>query len=280
MAIQMGLVGLYNTLLMKTPERAGTRPVNAIVVDDEPHARTHLRRHLEAQGVDVIGEAEDASGALELSENLRPDLLFLDVQMPGISGMQLAGALLQLDSPPLVVFATGYSEHATAAFEHDALDYLVKPIAPDRLAVTLVRAKQRLSDRHARRVLTARVRSKATSEGPISRLPIRGDYSVRLLRLNEIEYAAARNKRVFVRTKDGEFRTYFTLVQLESLLPHSEFFRIHDSFIVNLSLAEEILFLGNHEYELRLNSGERLPIGRTRYADFRKRFGLSNASDE
>jgi len=247
--------------------------LTALITDDEPLARLHLRRLLEAAQVEVVGEADNAAVALQLTEDLRPDLLFLDIQMPGLSGMQAAGALLYLEHAPLLVFVTGYSEHAVAAFEQDALDYLVKPVAPDRLAKTLVRARERLTDVRERQREQRQVLERAAAQ-PLQRLPIREDYAVRLLRVEEIVCAVAREKRVFVRTQAGEHRTYYTLTQLESLLPADLFLRIHDSCIVNLNLIEEVLFLGNHSYAVRLSIGLQLPVGRTRYPELQRRLGL------
>jgi DNA-binding LytR/AlgR family response regulator len=252
--------------------------MTALIVDDEPLARVHLRRLLEAQGVEVIGESENAARALEQTEDLRPDLLLLDIQMPGLTGMQMASALLHLDPAPLLIFVTGYSEHAVAAFEHDALDYLVKPVSADRLAKTLVRARERLADTQARREAQQRISERVVAAPPLRRLPVRADYVVHLLRVEDIVCAVAREKRVFVRTKGSEFRTYYTLTQLEALLPKDQFLRIHDSCLVNLDQVEELLFLGNHAYEVRLSNDQRLPVGRTRYAELQRRLGLEAES--
>jgi DNA-binding LytR/AlgR family response regulator len=251
--------------------------MTALIVDDEPMARAHLRRLLEAQRVEIVGEAENAVHALELAEDLRPELIFLDIQMPVLTGMQMASALLHQEPAPLIVFVTGYSEHAVAAFEHEALDYLLKPVAPDRIARTLVRARERLGDAEGRRQTRERVLQRA-AEGPLRRLPVRGDYVVRLIRVEEIICAVAREKRVFVRTKDDECRTYYTLTQLEALLPADQFLRIHDSVLVNLERVEELLFLGNHAYQVRLSDKQCLPVGRTRYAELRRRLGLEEVS--
>jgi DNA-binding LytR/AlgR family response regulator len=248
--------------------------MTALIVDDEPLARVHLRRLLEAQGVQVVGESENAARALEQAEDLRPDLLLLDIQMPGLTGMQMASALLHLDPAPLVIFVTGYSEYAVAAFEHDALDYLVKPVSAARLAKTLVRARERLADVQARKEAQQRISERAVAAPPLGRLPVRADYVVHLLRVEEILCAMAREKRVFVRTKNGEYRTYYTLTQLEALLPKDQFLRIHDSCLVNLDHVEELIFLGNHAYEVRLSNNQRLPVGRTRYAELQRRVGL------
>jgi DNA-binding LytR/AlgR family response regulator len=229
---------------------------------------------LESQGVTVVGEAAEATTALQLAEDLQPDVLMLDVQMPGLSGLQMTAALVQLDNPPLLVFVTGYSEHAVAAFEHDAVDYLLKPVAADRLARTVARVRERLTDRSARKRAAASVRQDVAKSEPLRRLPVREAYAVRLIRVEDIRSAAARDKRVFVRTSDGEHRTYYTLTQLQSLLPADRFLRIHDSFMVNLDEVVELLFLGNHVYEVRLTDGTRLPVGRTRYAELQQRLGL------
>jgi DNA-binding LytR/AlgR family response regulator len=115
---------------------------------------------------------------------------------------------------------------------------------------------------------------------PLQRLPIRTDYAVRLIRVEELLCAVAREKRVLVRTKQGEYRTYYTLTQLESLLPSDRFLRIHDSCIVNLDTVEELLFLGNHAYMVRLSNDQQLPVGRRRYAELQRRLGLDPGDKE
>jgi DNA-binding LytR/AlgR family response regulator len=247
--------------------------LTALIVDDEPLARSHVRRALEAQGVSVLGEAQDGAQALQLAEELRPELLLLDIQMPELTGLQVASALQSLDSPPLIVFLTAFSEHAVAAFEQGALDYLVKPVAPDRLAKMLERVQATLRNAQARHEAQQQVLDRA-SRVPLHRLPVRTTYAVRLIRVEEIDFAYAREKRVFVRTRDEEFPTYYRLTQLESLLPAEQFVRIHDSFLVNLDRVDQLIFLGNHTYEVRLCSKQRLPVGRTRYAELRRRLGL------
>lgn len=248
-------------------------PLRAIIVDDEPLARAHLRKMVEALGVEVVTEAQNALVAIQAAEDSRPDVMFVDVQMPEISGLQLAGTLIQLDEPPLIVFVTGYSEHALAAFDHDALDYLVKPVASGRLAKTLARVRLRLTDKSARDAAQARI-GERIQETPLKRLPVREQYSVRLVRVEDIYCATARNKRVYIHTTDSEYGTYYTLTQLEYLLPREMFCRAHESSIVNLERIEQIHFLGNHSYSISLTNGLQIPVGRTRYAELQRRLGL------
>jgi two-component system LytT family response regulator len=200
--------------------------MTALIVDDEPLARGYLHRMLEDQGVIVVGEAEGAAQALQLAEDLSPKLVFLDIQMPGLTGLQFAEALQQSTSDAQIVFVTGYSEYAAQAFEQAALDYLMKPVSPVRLAKTLVRARERFAAGSSVRGEEARRITEQTKPemGRLQRLPIRKDYAVLLVRLEEIRCAIARDKRVLVRMEDGgEHRTYYTLTQLEALLPRSSF---------------------------------------------------------
>jgi two-component system, LytTR family, response regulator len=248
--------------------------LSALIVDDEPFARAHLRDLLECQGLTQIEEADSATRALQLAEDLRPDVIMLDIQMPGLNGMQLAGALAQMDPSPILVFVTGYSEYAVDAFDHDAVDYLVKPVSADRVAKALVRVQACLSDRFLRERAQQHLVSFAGNAQVLKRLPVRVDYVVRLIRIEQILCAVAREKRVFVRTAEGEFRTYYRLTQLESLLPAESFLRIHDSCLVRLDAVEDLVFLGSHTREVRLSDGSLLPIGRTRYPELQRRLGL------
>jgi DNA-binding LytR/AlgR family response regulator len=232
---------------------------------------------LEGQEIQVVGDADDAATALQQAEDRHPDLLFLDIQMPGLTGMQMASVLLHLDPAPLIVFVTGYSEYALAAFEHGAIDYLVKPVTLERLTVTLARVRERLVDRQARAQVQQRVLQQAEhAPTPLRSLPIRADYAVRFLALDEILCVFARDKKVYALTADGEHRTYYTLTQLETLLPADRFVRIHDSSIVNLDAVVELLLLGDHTYEVRLTNRQRLRVGRTRYAELQRCLGLNN----
>ena len=115
---------------------------------------------------------------------------------------------------------------------------------------------------------------RAAAAPALRRLPVRSDYTVLLIRVEEIACAVARDKNVYVCVGKEEHRTYFTLTQLETLLPPHRFFRIHDSYLVNLDMVEELLFLGGHTYEVRLSDHRHLPVGRTRYVALQRRLGL------
>jgi two-component system LytT family response regulator len=244
--------------------------MTAILVDDEPPARAHLRRMLESQQVQVLGEGATGLDALSLCEAMKPDLVFLDIQMPDLTGLEAAAALVHMDSPPLLVFVTGFAEHAPKAFEYAAFDYLLKPVEPERLAVTIARASKSLvTPAH---VVPPEVKTEELAA--VKRLPVRTDYAIKLIRVEDIDIAVAKDKKVYVRAKGVDQKTYYTLVQLERLLPAEEFARVHASTIVRLDRIEELNFLGNHMYSVTLTDGTVIPIGRTYYQDLQRRLGL------
>lgn len=237
--------------------------MTAIIADDEPLSRSLMKKLLEAENIRIVAEAESGSQALRACEESRPDLLFCDVRMPDMNGLETAAALTQLEKPPLLVFITGYSEHAVEAFERAAFDYLLKPVRPERLRKTLDRIRDLLASNVSQPELA-----------PLRRLPIRTDYALRLLRVEDVICAITKQKRVHVHTNSEEFKTNYTLTQLEQVLPVEDFMRIHASAIVRMDKIEEINFLGNHTYDVRLSNGIIAPVGRGQYAELQRRLGL------
>ncbi len=233
-----------------------------MIVDDEPLARALLRQLLEAQRVTVVGEAEEAEEALASTQEHQPDVVFLDIRMPGIDGIELTGLLAEQEPPPLVVLVTGYSEHAVKAYEKDALDYILKPVSQERLETSLAKIRKQLS-----------LRRRAIRPRSLQRLPIKIENSFRIVPTESILFAMSRSKSVTIKTRTAEFKTNYTLTYLESVLP-GQFMRVHASCIVNLSAIEELLVLGNHTYGLKLASAIELPVGRQQYPKLQERLGF------
>lgn len=231
--------------------------MTAIVVDDEPLARVWLKNLLERLNIQVVGEGSTGAEAIQLSQEKQPDIAFLDIRMPDHTGMEAIAALAITPNPPHIVLVTGYSEHAVEAFEKAAFDYLLKPVSLDRLARTLQRIQRN---------------EKATVQPETeARLAIRMDYAVRFVRIQEIECVLARQRKVFIRLDADEIKSTYTLTELESLLPSAEFLRVHSSAIVALSRVEQLDFLGNHTYSVRLRSGLNVPVGRGYYPELLRR---------
>jgi DNA-binding LytR/AlgR family response regulator len=236
--------------------------LTCVIVDDEPLARAYLNRLLLAAGVTVAGEAGDAVSAFPLVQSTSPDVIFLDIEMPGMNGLEFARQLRE--EPGIntaVVFVTGYSEHAVDAFSHQATDYLLKPVSNERLLQCLLR----IHNQRTTRVV----------DPDIQRLPVRGLSAILLVPISDIVCITSREKKVFVRMKDGtEHRALQNLTQLEERLMRNKFIRIHGSYVVPTNHITELMHLGNHEYEVRLSDGRRAPVGRTRINDLKRALGL------
>lgn len=193
--------------------------IRVVIVDDEAPARERLQRLLGAmEDVEVVGEAADGNAALELVAGLQPDLLLLDIRMPGMDGMETARQLTTLPRPPHVVFTTAYGEHALEAFEAEAIDYLVKPVRKERLSQALQRIERLLS--------TTPVRE----PGP-AHLTVKKHGNIELLPIDEILYFQADNKYVTAYLEEREELLEESLKQLEEQLGE-RVVRIHRNALV------------------------------------------------
>jgi two-component system, LytTR family, response regulator len=241
--------------------------MKCLIVDDEASARARLRRLLAAHAaqVEIVGEAADGLEALEQLTALRPDLLFLDIEMPGLNGFQILQSAPKSAPLPLVVFVTGYDQHALAAFEANALSYLLKPVETERLAQAIDRA-HRLHNYTPQ--LEAERRSLSTlaqSTPPPFRQPLR--YVVgrkrdrfALLTPKDICFFRAADGLVRAHTKDETYWVNYQLNQLEAGLPSELFFRAHRSALVNLSQVKELRPHFKGSFLLTLNDAAQTEI--------------------
>lgn len=246
------------------------QPYRVVIVDDEPLGRQLIRNLLrDHDDVEVVGEAACAEEVRALVEGTEPDLMFLDVQMPGASGLEL---LKQLGpDAPFVIIVTAHSEFALPAFEVHAVDYLVKPVQRARFAGCIARAKrlitqERMTDLAARIVEASKAPLQA--EGAGREYPQRLTFKVRrrLIALNvaDISWIEGANQYCKVHSAHGEYLLSKTLAALEPELDPSRFFRIHRSAIINGEHLSEVHSDGTGRYFVRLRSGEELPLGRAR----------------
>lgn len=238
-----------------------------LLVEDEPPALEELRYGLtEADGRADVETAGTAVEALRLLRQRRYDVVFADIQMPGLSGLELTELLRGFADPPKVVFVTAYDEHAVRAFELGARDYLMKPVSPERLRLTL----ERLEDGD---------RGDSRSEGErqlLDKLPVEVATRTTLIDVAEICFADARDEVAYVHTHDRAFPTRFSLNELERRLPSPPFLRIHRRVIANMRRVAEIAPNFNGTYELTLGDGAatRLTVSRGRAKDLRTLLGL------
>jgi DNA-binding LytR/AlgR family response regulator len=246
-------------------------PIRALLVDDEPRARARLRRLLEAHAdVVVVGEAENGEEALQRTLTLRPDVVFLDVRMPGPSGTEVAlrlASYLPDSVRPAVVFTTAHAEHAVEAFAADGTDYLLKPIERDRLAEALRRVR----------------RSAWSSTPPLSPPPtstpvvLEGHHGQALSQVPVMSICSieVEDGVAFAFTADGgRTRLGEGLAELESSLPCPPFLRISRSAIVSVEHIERLWPRDSGTFEVELEDGRRLGVSRRRAKRLRELMGL------
>lgn len=244
-------------------------PLRTIIVDDERPARERLKRLLsDIAHIELIGEADSGVQAIDLIEKRNPDLVLLDIQMPGLDGFEVIDAL---EEPPLIIFVTAYDEYAIRAFEVHALDYLLKPFSQERLADALHRAREELSKAHDFAERFAPLLESLARRGRYAnRLAVRDGDRVRVLDIQRVDWIDIEDDEVTVHVGEEAYSVHGTLSELESRLDPTHFFRIHRSAIVNLDRVQEIIpwFKGSHR--LRLTTGVELDLSRRRARTLRK----------
>jgi len=237
--------------------------VRTLIVDDEEPARELLRAFLERQGdVQIVGEAGDGVDAVEMIRRLSPDLVFLDVQMPGLNGLDVAGAI-PADELPLIVFVTAYDQYALRAFEVSACDYLLKPFDADRLASTMRRVvahRERSGHEVARAIRSLLAHVQTARE---EQIVVKSDGRHLFLQNDEIEWIEAVGKDLRIHLGANVLVVREPLNSLERRLDSAAFLRVHRSAIVNRTRIREVQPWFKGDYVLILRSGTRVVTGRT-----------------
>lgn len=222
--------------------------IKTLIVDDELYSRDELKYLLQNfPAINIVGEAESGEAAVMKSLQLQPDVVFLDVEMPKMNGMAAAKALMELKKVPLIVFATAYPQFAAEAFRYDAIDYLLKPYDEDQLHETIQRIEKKFA---------------SNDEGEIGKrsgkLPVEAEGEIFYLEPADIQYIYRDEKVTKLITKTGEFETKTPLKELESKLSAFDFFRIHKSYLVNLSYVSKLTPWFNGAYQLQIEGRDEM----------------------
>jgi len=249
-----------------------------VLVDDEPLARARLKRLLgEIERVEVVGEAGSVPEAAPLVDSQRPDLVLLDVQMPGEDGFAL---LSRIAHRPAIVFVTAFDHYAVRAFEENAVDYLLKPFRPERLAAAIDRVRAALARpdelaRQLQQVLASVGAARPDRAEPLERFTVRIGQKQLIVKAEEVLWFGAEDKLVFAATSNDRHYVNFTLDELERKLDPARFVRVHRSAIANLDRAAALRpgFAGT--WRLQLNDAARteLPVSRSRARALKERLG-------
>jgi two-component system LytT family response regulator len=234
--------------------------IRALIVDDERPARTQLRRLLEAHDdVTVIGEAVHGLDALERIPALGPDLMLLDIEMPGLNGFQV---ISELRRPPITVFVTAFDKYAIQAFDANALDYVLKPVQPERLGQALSKVRRMLATNDD--AYRDGLRRTASALAPPTKLAGRRGNRLILLSPKDVLYVAIDAQLTFLHTSDDRFLTDRTITELEDLLFPVGFIRINRSTLINLQHARELVPWSSGTWRVTLSNGVERDVSRER----------------
>ena len=245
-----------------------TDTLRVIIVDDEPLARAVIREYLRAHpGVEVVAECGNGFDAVKAVTELSPDLLFLDVQMPKLSGFEVV-ELLGRDVP--VVFTTAYDQYALRAFEVHAVDYLLKPFNEERFAEALSRARARLLAREAGADVDAFLSDARSRQGPVERVLIRDGSQVHVLPVETIDYVEAQDDYVCFKAHGKQYLKGQTMGAVEATLDAARFVRIHRSYLLNIERIARVELYAKDSRVAILRDGTKLPVSRAGYARLSK----------
>jgi two-component system, LytTR family, response regulator len=239
--------------------------VTVLVVDDEPIARAGLKAMLSGfDWIDVVGEAADGQSAVQAIETLKPELVFLDVQMPGLLGTDV---LRHIDHRPFVIFTTAYSQHAVTAFELGAVDYIMKPFGPARLAAAMERVRGAIGQPSS--VDAIERLSGALGGGPITRLFVRVGNSIVPVPLDRVSWLEADGDYVVAHVGGSRHLLHLSLTSLVTRLDPRRFAQVHRAHVVNLDHVRAFKRDARGKLEAELNDGTRVPVSRPRAQELR-----------
>jgi two-component system, LytTR family, response regulator len=249
-----------------------------LVADDEVPARQRIVDLLRRDSqVTVIIEASDGPSTVDIIQNRKPDLVFLDVQMPELNGLEIIAAV-GTERMPLTVFVTAYDEHAIRAFDANALDYLLKPFSDERFEMTMARVSTRMDDRSVqefgRRILRM-VPAAPAADLPLDRLVVKSGGSTRFVRVADIDWIEAAGVYANLHIGGKELLYRAALNELAERLDPVRFVRVHRSAIVNIESILRLEPISHGEFEVILKDGSRSRISRTYRSQLEKRLGQS-----
>lgn len=240
--------------MVKTAEMT----LRTLIVDDEPVARQVLREELELMtGVEIVGEAGDGERAVQAISRLRPDLVLLDLQMPGMSGFDVVRSFRRGPHLPVVVVVTAFDQHAVEAFEAGAVDYLLKPVSEERLYRAIERARQLRAGTREAAEQFARLQEVAENQTGSAKMRIVGRFGNEYVLLNADEIFAfqSEGELVWIRTAGKKYLATHTLRELQERLRHTNFRRIHRGALVNMDHARKLSSMSSQRWLVTLSNG-------------------------
>jgi two-component system LytT family response regulator len=243
--------------------------IRIIIIDDETPARELIKHYLqEVDSIEVIAECADGFSGLKSISALKPDLVFLDIQMPRLTGIELVEVLTE---KPEIIFTTAYDQFALRAFELNAVDYLMKPFPKRRFLEAVRKASDKIrtgmgNKQPANQLLTKR----PESSSPVNRIVVRKGTAINLIPVEQIKYVEAQDDYVMIFHTAGKALKQQTMKFYEDNLPKADFVRIHRSYIVKVEEIKRIEPYGKDNHIAILQSGDKLPVSRAGYKNLKE----------
>jgi two-component system LytT family response regulator len=243
-----------------------------VIIDDEPLARSIVIEYLQAhKEFEVVAECNNGFEGVKAIMQHKPDLVFLDIQMPKINGFEM---LELLDVLPSVIFATAFDEYAIKAFETNAVDYLLKPFSKERFNTALDKWAAKQSGTAPTKNISALLEHSEKQPDEKNRIVVKNNNEISIVPVNDIFYIEAYDDYVKIFTKDNYYLKKKTMSYYEDVLDTSQFFRVHRSFIINLQQLTRIEPLEKNAYIALLKNGKKIPLSRTGYVKLKEKLGI------
>ena len=243
--------------------------IKALIIDDEQLARDIIRTFLKPfEQIEVVKECSDGFQGLKAIQELKPDLIFLDIQMPKITGFEM---LELIDEPPVIIFSTAFDQYAIKAFELNATDYLLKPYAEERFKEAVNKALNKLNASRAPKEELNQLQETRMSSGEVlDRIVVKTGNKINILGLEQISHFEAQDDYVEIHSDQGKYLKLMRMKHLEGGLPDGEFVRVHRSHIVRVKSIEKLELYEKDSYLLTLKTGARLPVSRSGHSKLRE----------
>jgi two-component system LytT family response regulator len=239
--------------------------IRTVIIEDETPAREILKHYLkDIPEIDVIAECADGFAGLKSISNLKPDLVFLDIQMPRLTGFELLEVMTE---KPAIIFTTAYDQYAIKAFEMNAVDYLLKPFPKERLGTAVKKAAEKI-----RRTIVEGsgstqnlIEKLPVPASPLNRIVVRKGNAINLITVDQLKYIEAQDDYVMIHHSSGKALKQQSMKYFEENLPVKDFVRVHRAYIVKVTEIKRIEPYGKDNHVAILNSGEKLPVSRSGY---------------
>jgi len=247
--------------------------IRTIIIEDEAPARDLLRHYLKDHSdIEIVAECQDGFTGLKAISGHKPDLIFLDIQMPKLTGFEM---LEVTEERPEVIFTTAYDQFALRAFELNAADYLLKPFHKDRLGEALQKVRDKMSaGATARKPVNELIAKRPENSAPLSRIVVRKATAINIIPLEKIRYVAAEDDYVMIYHTEGKALKQQTMKFYEDNLPHEDFVRVHRSFIIRISEIKKIEPYGKDIHVAVLHGGEKIPVSRSGFSHLKEELGF------